>query len=129
MLCAYGDPPRGQSNFVAAPDGFAYGAELGDLGALPGDFGWGSGYPEAHPESADKQRDLEHLQAKVACGADFVTTQLFFDNRDYFDVPAPAVLGLRRVSSLALCPSPTIARSSALPPCAAPPFPQSCTSV
>jgi methylenetetrahydrofolate reductase (NADPH) len=33
----------------------------------------------------DKQRDLEHLKAKVACGADFVTTQLFFDHHDYFD--------------------------------------------
>jgi methylenetetrahydrofolate reductase (NADPH) len=44
-----------------------------------------AGYPEMHPESADKHRDLEYLRAKVACGADFVTTQLFFDNRDYFD--------------------------------------------
>ncbi|HJY84466.1 MAG TPA: methylenetetrahydrofolate reductase, partial [Candidatus Binatia bacterium] len=36
-------------------------------------------------ECPDKQLDLEHLKTKVGCGADFVTTQLFFDNRDYFD--------------------------------------------
>ena len=90
VMCLRGDPPRGQSNFVPAPDGFAYGAELVTLARSLGDFCIGvAGYPEAHPESADKQRDLEHLHAKVACGADFVTTQLFFDNRDYFDFCEP----------------------------------------
>src|SRR5205814_8703289 len=44
-----------------------------------------AGCPGMHPESADKHRDLEHLKAKVECGADFVTPQLFFDNRDYFE--------------------------------------------
>jgi methylenetetrahydrofolate reductase (NADPH) len=86
IMCLRGDPPRGQANFVPAPDGFTYGAELVTLARSLGDFCIGvAGYPEAHPESADKQRDLEHLRAKVACGADFVTTQLFFDHRDYFD--------------------------------------------
>ncbi len=86
LMCLRGDPPRGQSNFVPAPDGFSYAHELVTLARSMGDFSIGvAGYPERHPESADKHRDLEYLQAKVACGADFVTTQLFFNNRDYFD--------------------------------------------
>jgi methylenetetrahydrofolate reductase (NADPH) len=86
LMCLRGDPPRGQSNFVPAPDGFQYASELVTLARSIDDFCIGvAGYPEMHPESADKPRDLEYLKAKVACGADFVTTQLFFDNRDYFD--------------------------------------------
>ena len=86
LMCLRGDPPRGQSNFVPAPDGFRYAHELVTLARSMGDFCIGvAGYPERHPESADKHGDLEHLKAKVACGADFVTTQLFFDNRAYFD--------------------------------------------
>jgi methylenetetrahydrofolate reductase (NADPH) len=86
VMCLRGDPPRGQANFVPAPDGFAHASELVTLARSLGDFCIGvAGYPETHPESADKQRDLEYLQAKVECGADFVTTQLFFDHRDYVD--------------------------------------------
>jgi methylenetetrahydrofolate reductase (NADPH) len=86
LMCLRGDPPRGQSNFVPAPDGFTYAYELVTLARSIGDFSIGvAGYPEMHPESVDKHCDLEYLRAKVACGADFVTTQLFFDNRDYFD--------------------------------------------
>ena len=86
LMCLRGDPPRGQSNFVPAPDGFAYAYELVTLARSISDFSIGvAGYPEMHPESVDKHRDLEYLRAKVACGADFVTTQLFFDNCDYFD--------------------------------------------
>jgi methylenetetrahydrofolate reductase (NADPH) len=44
-----------------------------------------AGYPEGHLECRDKQKDLEHLKAKVEAGGDAVITQLFFDNRDYFD--------------------------------------------
>ena len=86
LMCLRGDPPRGQTSFVPAPDGFSYAHELVTLARSIGDFCIGvAGYPEMHPESADKHRDLEHLKAKVECGADFVTTQLFFDNRNYFD--------------------------------------------
>ena len=43
------------------------------------------GYPEPHPESESRELDLLRLQYKVDCGADFVVTQLFYDNREYFD--------------------------------------------
>jgi methylenetetrahydrofolate reductase (NADPH) len=86
VMCLRGDPPRGQATFVPAPDGFSHAAELVSLARSLGDFCIGvAGYPEAHPECPDKRLDLEHLKAKVECGADFVTTQLFFDSRDYFD--------------------------------------------
>jgi methylenetetrahydrofolate reductase (NADPH) len=86
LMCLRGDPPQGQTTFIPAPDGFAHAAQLVSLARTLGDFSIGvAGYPEPHPECADKVLDLQHLKEKVDCGADFVTTQLFFDNRDYFD--------------------------------------------
>jgi len=86
LMCLRGDPPQGQTEFMPVPDGFSYAAELVQLARTVGGFCIGvAGYPEIHPECPDRQRDLEHLQAKVNCGADFVTTQLFFNSQDYFD--------------------------------------------
>ncbi|MGE0827155.1 MAG: methylenetetrahydrofolate reductase [NAD(P)H] [Candidatus Binatia bacterium] len=86
VMCLRGDPPKGQTTFVPAPDGFAHAAQLVQLARTMDDFCIGvAGYPEPHPECPDKNQDLEYLKAKVECGADFVATQLFFDNRDYFD--------------------------------------------
>jgi methylenetetrahydrofolate reductase (NADPH) len=85
-MCLRGDPPKGQTAFVPAPDGFANAYQLVKLVRSRGDFSIGvAGYPEPHPECLDPVLDLQHLKEKVDCGADFVTTQLFFDNADYFD--------------------------------------------
>lgn len=86
LMLLRGDPPAGASNFVPASDGFSHAYELVRLARAVGSFCIGcAGYPEGHPECPDKAKDLEYLKLKVDSGADFVVTQLFFDNRDYFD--------------------------------------------
>jgi methylenetetrahydrofolate reductase (NADPH) len=85
-----GDPPQGQSEFQAPPDGFHYASELVRFIRQHPTLGKAfdlsvAGYPEGHPECRDKQKDLEHLKRKVDEGADAVMTQLFFNNRHYFD--------------------------------------------
>lgn len=86
IMALRGDPPKGAAEFEPHPDGLRYGSDLVRFirGSHPGfDLGV-AGYPEKHPESVSPADDLRHLAAKVAAGADFVTTQLFFDNTDYF---------------------------------------------
>jgi len=85
LMLLRGDPPRDQPNFVPAPEGFANAWELVRLARSRGDFSIGvAGYPEGHQECTGKVQDLEHLKHKVESGADFVVTQLFFLNEDYF---------------------------------------------
>jgi methylenetetrahydrofolate reductase (NADH) len=85
LMLLRGDPPRDQPGFVAAPDGFANAYHLVRLAHSLGDFSIGvAGYPEGHQECSDRELDLVHLKQKVDSGADFVVTQLFFRNEDYF---------------------------------------------
>ncbi len=85
LMLLRGDPPQGEDRFVAHADGFANAADLVRLARGRGEASIGvAGYPEGHQECADKELDLGHLKVKVDAGADFVVTQLFFDNRDYF---------------------------------------------
>lgn len=86
VMALRGDPPRGETAFVAPKDGFGHAVELVRFIRERGDdfcLG-GAGYPEGHPECPDRALDLAHLRAKVAAGLDFLITQLFFDNADYF---------------------------------------------
>jgi methylenetetrahydrofolate reductase (NADPH) len=86
VMALRGDPPKGESTFTPVPGGLSYGSDLVALirENFP-DFGIGvGGYPEKHPEAKDVNSDLEHLKIKVDAGADFITTQLFFDNSVYF---------------------------------------------
>ena len=54
-----------------------------------------AGFPEGHPETPNRMKELEYLKAKVDAGADYIVTQLFFDNRDYFDyVERCAIAGI-----------------------------------
>jgi len=85
VLALRGDPPAGQSSFVATPGGFAYADELVKYVRSRHDFCVGvAGYPEGHPQCLNRTRDMEHLKSKVDNGAHFVVTQLFFDNADYY---------------------------------------------
>ncbi|MEI6074290.1 MAG: methylenetetrahydrofolate reductase [NAD(P)H] [Verrucomicrobiota bacterium] len=86
ILALRGDPPNGVE-FQPTPGGFEYSAELVKFIGEQGGFSVGvAGFPEGHIAcQAGKQADWRHLQGKVAAGADFVVTQLFFDNADYFE--------------------------------------------
>jgi methylenetetrahydrofolate reductase (NADPH) len=86
ILALRGDPAGG-GPFVPTPGGFEYSAELVRFIRQHGDFSIGvAGFPEGHVACRDgKHADWRHLQAKVDAGADFVMTQLFFDNADYFE--------------------------------------------
>ena len=87
IMALRGDPPQGETTFKPVPGGLSYGSDLVSLirENFP-DFGIGvGGYPEKHPEASDADSDLDHLKIKVDAGADFITTQLFFDNSVYFD--------------------------------------------
>ena len=86
IMALRGDPPKGATEFEPHPDGLRYGSDLVQfIRKTENDFGVGvAGYPEKHPESLDAQSDLRHLTTKVSEGADFITTQLFFDNSDYY---------------------------------------------
>ncbi|HNX69008.1 MAG TPA: methylenetetrahydrofolate reductase [NAD(P)H] [Candidatus Omnitrophota bacterium] len=90
IVALRGDPPQGETEFKAPPNGFRYASELVRFIRQHPEFGKVfamavAGYPEGHPECRDKRKDLEHLKIKVDEGADGVMTQLFFNNRDYFD--------------------------------------------
>jgi methylenetetrahydrofolate reductase (NADPH) len=87
-----GDPPRGESDFVAPEGGLGNAAEL--IAFIEGgrwEFSLGGAcFPEVHPEAPDLATDLAYLKQKVDAGASFLTTQLFFDNQVYFDFVAAA---------------------------------------
>ena len=86
ILALRGDPPGGGA-FTPTPGGFEFSAELVAFIRASGDFSVGvAGFPEGHVACrGGKHADWQHLAAKVAAGADFVMTQLFFDNADYFE--------------------------------------------
>jgi methylenetetrahydrofolate reductase (NADPH) len=86
-----GDPPRGQQDFVQPEGGLGSAAELAAFITDRWDFTVGGAcFPEVHPEAPDLETDLAYLKTKVEAGASFLITQLFFDNRVYFDFVAAA---------------------------------------
>ena len=85
VLALRGDPPKGATEFVRPADGFGYASELVAFIKNGWDFCLGSAcYPEGHVECGDRRQDLQNLKQKVAAGADFLITQLFFENDDFF---------------------------------------------
>lgn len=115
ILALRGDPPADGSTL---PEGdFAFAADLvreirafrGDGGRAP--FGIGvAGFPEGHPATPNTLVQLDHLKAKVDAGADYVCSQMFFDNRAFLDwcercrlagIEVPIIAGVMPISSLA----------------------------
>jgi methylenetetrahydrofolate reductase (NADPH) len=88
ILALRGDPPAGQTTFTATQGGFANAdALVSYMRSRPGgqDVCIGvAGYPEGHPQCLNLVRDMEYLKRKVDNGADFIVTQLFFDNADFY---------------------------------------------
>jgi methylenetetrahydrofolate reductase (NADPH) len=87
ILALRGDPPKGTTDWKQPPDGFPHAADLvGFIKELFPEMSIGvAGFPEGHPETPNRLREIEFLKAKVDAGADYIVTQLFFDNRDYYD--------------------------------------------
>ncbi len=86
ILALRGDPPKGERVFRPVEGGFRYASELVAFIRQRYDFCIGvAGYPEGHKEAPSLEKDIENLKKKVDAGADFIITQLFFDNRFFFD--------------------------------------------
>ena len=84
ILALRGDPPKGETAFKPVAGGFQYASQLIDMLKRNYDFCVGAAsYPEKHIEATDAHVDLMHLKEKVDAGADFLVSQLFFDNDAY----------------------------------------------
>ncbi|MGA3037380.1 MAG: methylenetetrahydrofolate reductase [NAD(P)H] [Vulcanimicrobiaceae bacterium] len=85
IMALRGDPPKGEGAFSPPKGGFAYASELIAMLSKEYTFCIGAAcYPETHPQAFNAETDLRNAVEKVRAGADFLTTQLFFDNERYF---------------------------------------------
>ena len=87
ILALRGDPPAGTNEWKPVAGGFEYSYQLVSFLKELGGFSVGTaGFPEGHIACKEgKHVDWQRLKAKIDCGADFVITQLFFDNADFFE--------------------------------------------
>lgn len=110
VMALRGDPPRGETAFTPAPDGLAHAADLVALvkSRHPDVCCGVAGYPETHPEAPSRADDVRRLKEKIDAGADYVNTQLFFENPVYFSfvadcraagIQVPILPGLMPVAS------------------------------
>lgn len=119
-LALGGDPPRDMPNYDRKTDAFQHAADLvrfirriNDRGIHPDSRGFGigvAGFPEGHPSTPNRLEEMDYLKAKVDAGADYICTQLFFDNHDFFDfrercelagIHVPIIAGIMPITSLA----------------------------
>ena len=124
VLALRGDPLKNESSFVATKGGSKYAIDLikqiddmnngqylyEETKNSPANFCIGTaGYPEKHFEAMNLNSDLKHLKAKVDAGADYIVTQLFYDNQKYFEfvkkcrsvgITVPIIPGLKPLTNL-----------------------------
>ena len=115
ILALGGDPPAGTPH-ERSKDAFQHASDLVQfIRAVknhpdPRGFGIGvAGFPEGHPSTPNRALEMDYLKAKVDAGADYIVTQLFFENRDFYDfrerceiagIKAPIIAGVMPVTSL-----------------------------
>lgn len=128
ILALGGDPPRNLPNYDRQQDDFQHAADLvrfirkfNDSGAHPDKRGFGigvAGFPEGHPATPNRLKEMDYLKAKADLGANYIVTQLFFDTRDFVDfrercelagiaipiiagvMPIDSISGMRRMAEL-----------------------------
>jgi methylenetetrahydrofolate reductase (NADPH) len=120
ILALGGDPPRNLAGYDRNKDAFQHAADLvrfirrfNERGGHPDKRGFGigvAGFPEGHPATPNRVLEMEHLKAKCDAGADYICTQLFFDNHDFFDfrdrcrlagIDIPIIAGIMPITSAA----------------------------
>ena len=114
ILALGGDPPHAMKDFDRSNDAFAHAADLVRFirnfpHPDPRGFGIGvAGFPEGHPGTPNRLKEMDYLKRKVDAGANYIVTQLFFENRDFFDfrerceiagINIPIIAGLMPITS------------------------------
>ena len=110
IMALRGDPPKGSDSVETPPDGFPFATDL--VAFIKKHFphmGVGvAGFPEGHPATPNRLVEIEHLKAKIDAGADYICTQLFFENRDFYDycercevagITVPIIAGIMPITS------------------------------
>jgi len=119
ILALGGDLPRDKPDYDRGQDAFRYAADLvsfikkiNESGVHPDKRGFGigvAGFPEGHPVTPNRLLEMDHLKAKIDAGADYICTQLFFENRDFYDfcerceiagITVPIIAGIMPVSTI-----------------------------
>jgi methylenetetrahydrofolate reductase (NADPH) len=119
ILALGGDAPQDMAAWDQSQDAFQHAADLvrfikkfNDSGAHPDKRGFGigvAGFPEGHPATPNRLLELDYLKQKVDCGADYICTQLFFDNRDFYDfrercelagIDVPIIAGIMPITTV-----------------------------
>jgi methylenetetrahydrofolate reductase (NADPH) len=127
VLALRGDPPKGQVSFQAIEGGFSYASEL--VRFIREKHGnhfsvGGAAYPEKHIECGNPAVDLMNLKRKTEAGVDFLITQLFFDNRRYFEfverarkngITQPIVPGIMPITNASQIERFTVSCGASLP--------------
>jgi methylenetetrahydrofolate reductase (NADPH) len=120
IMALHGDPPRDMPDYDRSRDEFKFAVDLvaflrafNESGAHPDPRGFAvgvAGFPEGHPLTPNQLVQMDHLKAKVDAGADYVCTQMFFDNHAFYDwcercelarINVPLIAGIMPITSVA----------------------------